>query len=176
MQCWELPPTKISVQPRLPRAAHKNTWVWCWNGIHGASFHGKLKRGCEQNYFPSCQGAHSGPKGSHDVNSITCTTQFMSLLPFPSLLTCKRNFLDEKQVQQVHQELQGCALRAAFSPAANDTISLHTQVFCLRYFLHSCNAPKAAAPSCQVPKIIQRALLGKHQHRAPPAQIFPGCL
>lgn len=136
----------------------------------------ETERGCEQNYFPSCQGAHSGPKGSHDVNSITCTTQFMSLLPFPSLLTCKRNFLDEKQVQQVHQELQGCALRAAFSPAANDTISLHTQVFCLRYFLHSCNAPKAAAPSCQVPKIIQRALLGKHQHRAPPAQIFPGCL
>lgn len=136
----------------------------------------ETERGCEQNYFPSCQGAHSGPKRSHDVNSITCTTQFMSLLPFPSLLTCKRNFLDEKQVQQAHQELQGCALRAAFSPAANDTISLHTQVFCLRYFLHSCNAPKAAAPSCQVPKIIQRALLGKHQHRAPPAQIFPGCL
>lgn len=130
----------------------------------------------EQNYFPPCQGAHSGPKGSHDVNSITCTTEFMPLLPFPSVLTCKRTILDENQVQQVHQEPQGCGLRAAFSSAASDTVSLHTQVFCLRYFLHSCTAHKAAAPSCQVPKIIRRALFGKHQHRVPPAQIFPGCL
>lgn len=66
-------------------------------------------------------------KGCQDVNSITCTRVHVSLAlfclscPFPSLLTCKRNFLEEKQVQQVHQELQGCALRAA-----SDTISLHT--------------------------------------------------
>lgn len=88
----------------------------------------------------------SGPKGSHDV------TEFMSLLPFFSLLTCKRNFLDEKQVQQVHQEPQGCALQAAFSPAASDTTSLCTQVFCLRYFLHSLPCPQSSSsilPSSQ---------------------------
>lgn len=43
VQCWELPPINISVQPRLPKAVHKNTWVWCWNGTHGASFHGKQR-------------------------------------------------------------------------------------------------------------------------------------
>lgn len=139
MQCWELPPTNISVQPRLPRAAQKNTWVWCGNGTHGASFHGKQRE------------AHSGPKGSHDVNSITCTTEFMSPLPFPSLLTCKKNFLDEKQVQQVHQELQGCALRAAFSPAASDNFPTHTSVLSEIFstFLQCPQSSSSILPSSQ---------------------------
>lgn len=146
----KLEPMKISVQPRLPRAAHKNTWVWCWNGpMEHHSMGNREKLGAE--LLPTLSRSSFRTKGSHGVNSITCTTEFMSLLPLLSLLTCKRNFLDEKQVQQVHQEPRGCALRAAFSAAASDTISLHTQVFCLRYFLHSY---RAAAPSCQVPKII----------------------
>lgn len=105
----------------------------------------------EQNYFPPCQGAHSGPKGSHDVNSITCTTEFMSLLPLPFLLTCKRTFLDEKQVQQVHQEPQGCGLRAAFSSAASDSFPTYTSVLSEIFptFLHCPQSSCSILPSSQ---------------------------
>lgn len=153
VQRWELPPTNISVQPRLPRAAQIPGFGAGMGPMEHHSMGNRERLGTE--LLPTLLRSSfqtSGRKGSHDVNSITHMTEFMSLLPFFSLLTCKRNFLDEKQAQQVHQEPQGCALGAAFSPAASNTTSLCTQVFCLRYFLHSLPCPQSSSsilPSSQ---------------------------